>query len=136
MLNWPGKSRDQEMPVLDLAYLERLSGHIGAEVAAELLADGMLELADRLDRVSDLANKGDMEALLRMTHDIAGSAGHLGLSALSRDAVTANRSLREARAQAAPRLVRQMLANRQSSLDALGAFCRRNGKGDQACDQG
>lgn len=124
MIAWRGKSEEPEVPILDMGYLERLSGHLGAEVASELLADGMLELADRLDRVADLADKSDVDSLLRLTHDIAGASGHLGLSALSRHAATANRDLRTVVPSAAARIVRPMLDVRSASIEALGQYCR------------
>lgn len=128
MIAWPGKHEEPEAPILDMGYLERLSGHLGSEVASELLADGMLELADRLDRVADLADRADVESLLRLTHDIAGASGHLGLSALSRHAAAANRDLRTVAPSAASRVVRPMLEVRSASIEALGQYCRDTNK--------
>lgn len=124
MIPWPGKSEPPQAQVLDMSYLERLSGHLGTEVAAEILADGMLELADRLDRVQELAEAGDRDALLRLTHDIAGASGHLGLSAMSQGAMAVNRDLRTATDKAIAQAVRPLLALRNSSIEALGQYCR------------
>lgn len=129
MIAWSGKTEEPDMPILDIGYLERLSGHLGAEVASELLADGMLELADRLDRVADMADRADVDSLLRLTHDIAGASGHLGLSALSRHAAAANRDLRTVAPTAAARVVRPMLDVRSASIEALGRFCRTTAPG-------
>lgn len=125
MIAWSGRKEEPEIPILDLDYLDRLSGHLGPEVATELLADGMLELADRLDRVAMLADDGDVDSLVRLTHDIAGASGHLGLLALSRHASAANRDLRHVNASAAPRIIRPMLDVRSASIDALGKYCTR-----------
>lgn len=123
MIAWSGRKEEPEVPILDIDYLERLSGHLGVEVASELLADGMLELADRLERVATLADKGDIDALLRLTHDIAGASGHLGLSALSQHAAAANRDLRHVNGNGAVRVVRPMLDVRSASIEALGKYC-------------
>lgn len=124
MIAWSGKRDEPDVAVLDLDYLDRLSAHLGADVASELLADGMLELADRLDRVADLADKNDVDSLLRLTHDITGASGHLGLAALSRHAATANRDLRHATRGKVARIVRPMLEVRSASIEALGNYCR------------
>ncbi|MFK7942101.1 MAG: Hpt domain-containing protein [Paracoccaceae bacterium] len=126
MIAWSEKSEEPEVQILDLNYLERLSGHLGADVASELLADGMLELADRLDRVAELADNADLEGLLRLTHDITGASGHLGLSALSRHAAEANRHLRTVSPRAAVRVVRPLLDVRSASIEALGKYCRNS----------
>lgn len=124
MIPWPGKSKPPEAQVLDLTYLERLSGHLGTEIAAEILADGMLELSDRLDRVQELAEAGERDALLRLTHDIAGASGHLGLSAMSQGAMAVNRELRTAGDKSFDQMVQPLLNLRNSSIEALGHYCR------------
>lgn len=131
MIAWPGKQEDSKAPILDLDYLDRLSGHLGSEIASELLADGMLELADRLDRIADLADQHDVDGLLRLTHDITGASGHLGLTALSRHAAIANRDLRSAAPGRAPKIVRPMLDVRSVSIEALGSYCRNASASNQ-----
>jgi len=86
---------EPERPVLDTVYLVRLSGHLGQTALDELLADGLIELADRVGRVSQLAEAGDTAGLRRISHDLAGMAGHLGLSRLSATAVELGRLLRD-----------------------------------------
>jgi len=81
----------RETPVLDLDYLDRLAGHLGRDTVDELLADGLIELADRLERVETLVAAEDREGLMRLSHDLIGIAGHLGLSALSAAAARMNR---------------------------------------------
>lgn len=91
MVLWFQKPEKPDPPDLDHAYLARLAGHIGAPETRELLSDGMLELSDRLDRLAELAATGRGAALADLAHDIAGAAGHLGLSRLSLAAVEAYR---------------------------------------------
>ena len=95
MFNWKRSQTVDGPVVLDEAYLERLARHLGEENLRELLADGMVELCDRIDRIEDSLNSGDADALARLCHDLAGMSGHLGLSELSRNAVSCERALRE-----------------------------------------
>lgn len=84
-------------PVLDAAYLERLAGHLGKTVLDELMADGLIELADRMSRLDEMADAGDLAGLARLGHDLVGMAGHLGLSRLSSAAADLSRSAHEKR---------------------------------------
>ena len=93
MFEWP--TPEPEKPTLDTEYLARLSGHLGASVLAELLADGLIELTDRLTRLDELATAGDLDGIARLGHDLVGMAGHLGLSRLSAAAAEMNRSARD-----------------------------------------
>ena len=93
MMTWGNKGAVDVPPVLDTAYLQRLQNHLGEDVTRELMADGILELSDRLDRLDALASAGQIGELRKLTHDITGAAGHLGLSALSFHAAEANRAL-------------------------------------------
>jgi hypothetical protein len=86
---------EAKRPVLDAAYLARLSGHLGQTVLDELLADGLIELTDRVNRAAELSRAGDTAALRRLGHDLVGMAGHLGLSRLSTAAVELGRQLRD-----------------------------------------
>jgi hypothetical protein len=81
MFKW--MSPEPRRPVLDAAYLDRLAGHLGKPVLKELMADGLIELDDRMRRLDELAEAGDLIGLVRMGHDLVGMAGHLGLSHLS-----------------------------------------------------
>jgi len=81
-------------PLLDEAYLDRLAAHLGEEAVAELLSDGLIELADRFAEAKRLIAEADGQGLVRLTHDLTGVAGHMGLSALSAAAAEANRALR------------------------------------------
>lgn len=95
MFGW--KRPEPARPVLDVSYLARLSGHLGQTVLDELLADGLIELTDRVTRVAALIDgeeAGQPEALRRLGHDIVGMAGHLGLSRLSAAAAELGRRLR------------------------------------------
>ncbi len=101
MFEW--RAHEPEKPTLDTEYLARLSGHLGASVLAELLADGLIELTDRLARLDELAAAGDLDGIARLGHDLVGMAGHLGLTRLSAAAAEMNRAAREGAAgQAGP----------------------------------
>jgi HPt (histidine-containing phosphotransfer) domain-containing protein len=63
-------------------------------VLAELLADGLIELTDRLARLAELEAAGDLDAIARLGHDLVGMAGHLGLARLSAVAAEMNRAAR------------------------------------------
>lgn len=123
--------RRREEPVPDTAflnmdYLQRLSRHLGNDVTRELLADGMIDLSDRLNRVEGLVEAGDADGLARLAHEVAGAAGHLGLAALSVAAVGAQRELREDGA-AGPEVLARIGATlvdlRAPSIEALAEYC-------------
>ena len=120
---WTDNTAPKAPPILDTAYLERLQKHLGEDVTRELMADGMLELSDRLDRIQKLVEKGRIAELQKLTHDIAGSAGHLGLSALSYHASVANAELRGSIGAKTQAIMKPMLNCRGQSLDSLALFC-------------
>jgi len=95
VVHWLTRKAQGFRPVLDVEYLCRLEAHLGEAVVAELLFDGLMELSDRLDRLTRLAESGDHEALGHLGHDLIATAGHLGLSALSIAAADMQRRLRE-----------------------------------------
>lgn len=121
---WLGKHDPDEPAVLDEGYLDRLAKHVGVIAACELLADGMLELTDRLDKLASLAAEGRIDEIGSLTHDIAGVAGHLGLSALSMRAVDATRASRETQMMKPEVLVASLLDLREASIAALVDFCK------------
>lgn len=94
MIKWGKSGRKQATPALDAAYLERLERHIGRDTLLELMADGLMEVSDRLGALASRAGDGARSDALRLGHDLAGLAGHLGLSALSAAAVEMNRTAR------------------------------------------
>jgi len=97
------KRPEPDRPLLDLAYLARLQQHVGTTVLVELLADGLIELTDRLTRLGEMAEAGDLDGIARLGHDLVGMAGHLGLARLSATAAAMNRAARgEADADPAP----------------------------------
>jgi HPt (histidine-containing phosphotransfer) domain-containing protein len=85
------RGKPPDRPVLDTAYLDRLAAHLGAQTVDELLADGLIELCDRLERMEGLAAAGERETFLALMHDLTAIAGHLGLAELSALAAQANR---------------------------------------------
>ncbi len=60
----------QDLPMLDEAFLAPLAGHVGQSVLAELAADGLIELTDRLNRLQELRGDGEAEALRRYLHGL------------------------------------------------------------------
>ena len=121
MFNWRGLKKTAEPPLLDTGYLDRLEMHLGEAVLTELMADGMLELSDRLDRVATAAADEDGDVVAHLCHDIASVAGHLGLSRLSAAAVDLNRVLRETAPPPPGCLTAPLSPVGAQSLDALGA---------------
>lgn len=95
MFSWKRQKTDDGPAILDETYLKRLAGHVGEDVVRELLSDGILELSDRIDSVWDHVQAGNREQVARTVHDIAGAAGHLGLSQMSQTAVQMERELRD-----------------------------------------
>jgi HPt (histidine-containing phosphotransfer) domain-containing protein len=121
MLGWGqgGARPPQDAPVLDEGYLERLGRHVGRETVAELLADGLIEISDRLSALGAAAESGAREDLRRLGHDLAGLAGHLGLSALSRAAVEMNRAARAEPDRALDEIAAPVLAAGAAACQAL-----------------
>ncbi len=117
MFGW--HAPESEKPTLDAAYLARLSGHLGASELAELLADGLIELTDRLARMEELAAAGDLDGIARLGHDLVGMAGHLGLSRLSAAAAAINRAAREGGADQARREAAQFQRLGSEAADAM-----------------
>ena len=123
MVQWYSRSDNAEPPVLDLAYLQRLATHIGEREARELMADALLELTDRLDHLHRLTERGTIDEIGRLAHDIAGMAGHQGLSALSLAAVDVARRSREDPDSSAMDLADQVLKHRPMALAAMADYC-------------
>ncbi len=111
-------------PVLDDDYLTRLANHIGLTETRELLADGLLELTDRLDQLATMAQAEDIAGIASVCHDVAGSAGHLGLSRLSQAAVEVCRVCRMDTPPPATAILEDIFAARVLSLDAASRFCQ------------
>ncbi len=117
MFEW--RTPEPEKPMLDTGYLARLGGHLGAVVLAELMADGLIELTDRLSRLDELAAAGDLDAIARLGHDLVGMAGHLGLTRLSAAAAAMNRAAREGATGQAVAMVAEIRWLGAESVDAM-----------------
>jgi len=113
------RTPEPEKPTLDTGYLARLGGHLGASVLAELLADGLIELTDRLARLDELAVAGDLDGIARLGHDLVGMAGHLGLTRLSAAAAGMNRAARDGVADHAVAIVAEIRWLGADSVDAM-----------------
>ena len=92
---WLSSSETGDHPDLDHAYLDRLAEVLGEEKLRELLSDGFLELADRLEQLRRLARAGRRDELASVAHDMVGTAGHIGLKLLSLAAADLERTARE-----------------------------------------
>ena len=113
------RTPEPEKPTLDTGYLARLGGHFGAGALAELMADGLIELTDRLARLDELAATGDLDGIARLGHDLVGMAGHLGLTRLSAAAAGMNRAARDGEAGQAPAIVAGIRLVGADSIDAM-----------------
>ena len=119
--------RDEEAPLIEDDYLERLRLYLGPEAFAELLADGLIEVADRLERLKELARAldgpaPDLPAIERFAHDLVGLAGNVGLARLARAAAELQRAARKGPAQGLEGLLARTLAAGREGEDALRAL--------------
>lgn len=125
-----GASATSQRALIDVGYLDRLEATLGADSLAELLADGMLELSDRIDTLQKLALSGDRVAVAALAHDIVAVSGHMGLGALSAATAELSRALREKADIGTERgltgVVAPVIAIAQPSIDALA---KRHGGG-------
>jgi HPt (histidine-containing phosphotransfer) domain-containing protein len=107
-------------PVLNHDYLAGLRRHLGTAHTGELLADGVLDLAGRLDRLAEMARQRDNPAIARLTHEIVGLAGYLGLQRMSQFAAQASHAAR----QGDPAVwVDALLDSQSASIGMLRAYC-------------
>lgn len=124
MFGWGRDRRDAAPPTIDRDYLDRLAGHVGSGVVDELLADGQIEVADRLEALRLAVEAQNMAEIRRIAHDLTSLAGHIGLAALSRAAVDAEREIRGAedtrRALAVEAVAAPLIAAGTEAQDALG----------------
>lgn len=111
----------RERPTLDTDYLARVEGHLGAAAVAELLADGLIELSDRIKRLGELERQRDLDAVARLGHDLVGMAGNLGLARLSAAAVELDRAARDG---SVPAMMAEATAVRRLGLEATDALRR------------
>lgn len=124
MVQWFRRSGAPEPPLLDEEFLARLGKHIGTVELRELMADGLMELSDRLDVLSEHANRGEVEEVSALCHEIAGAAGHLGLTRISTAAVEGVRRCRGRTSEPATDIVADILAVRSESMAAANKFCQ------------
>jgi HPt (histidine-containing phosphotransfer) domain-containing protein len=118
------KQTEPERPILDSDYLARLSAHVGATVLTELLADGLIELTDRLARLEELATGNDFDGIAQIGHDLVGMGGHLGLARLSRAAAEMSRAARGGCVGDAGALIAVTARLAADSTDAIRCYLR------------
>lgn len=123
MVQWFRREETPEPPLLDAGYLTRLGKHIGMAELRELMADGLIELTDRLDALERHAVRGDTEEVATLCHEIAGAAGHLGLSRMSQAAVDGVRRCRGGTQEPMLDVIADVLAARTASLATASDFC-------------
>lgn len=112
---------EPERPTLDTGHLARLQAHLGPGPLAELVADALISLSDRIKRLGELERDDDPEAVARLAHDLVGMAGNLGLKRLAAAAVELER---EARHGAPPAMMAESAAVRRHGIEAADALRR------------
>ncbi|MEO1492393.1 MAG: Hpt domain-containing protein [Pseudomonadota bacterium] len=122
MFEWLTGSQNPAPNALDEAYLLRLRRHVGADAMGELIDDGVLELSGKLDHLAEQASSDDIKHIASVCHDIAGAAGNLGLTAMTRAAVESNRMALSDTPPSAGELVAHVISCRAPAEDALAAF--------------
>ena len=120
--------RAASAPVLDPGYVGRLEEQVGADVVAELFADGLVELSDRLDRLADAARDRERDSALALAHDLTSVAGHLGLARLSLTAADCQRVLRRPDPGDLLGAVEPLLAEGAAAIEALCAHAGLPGR--------
>ncbi|MEM9099542.1 MAG: Hpt domain-containing protein [Pseudomonadota bacterium] len=108
-----------EAELLDNSYLTSLENALGLSVTRDVLADGLIEVSDRLEQLAQLAETGARQEVARTAHNIAGAAGHLGLHALSVGARKLEQELMAEPSRPMAGLVQTFLALGPVSLTAL-----------------
>lgn len=119
MLEWQSR-REPAPPILNYEYLNGLRRHLGTPHTRELLADGMIELMGRLDRLGEVVSAGDNGEVAALAHEIVGASGHLGLSLISHYAAQASAT---ARRGDPTEWVRAVLEVRTVSIGRLRDYC-------------
>jgi len=135
-MKWFSVRQDNAPVVLDHGYLQRLSKHIGERETRELLADGMLDLMDRLATLQKCGEADDLTGVANLMHEIAGAAGHQGLTAMSHAAFEASRFIRETPAANAADMAALVLQYKDASIAALAQFCSSDSSEDSKTRSG
>ncbi|MEM8793256.1 MAG: Hpt domain-containing protein [Pseudomonadota bacterium] len=108
--------------LLDNSYLTSLENALGLELTRDVLADGLIEVSDRLDHLTEQSRMGDRVKVAQIAHDIAGSAGHMGLKALSVGARKLEQDLKAVPEMPMAGLVEAFLSLGPISLTALRVY--------------
>ena len=111
---------EPEPPILNHEYLAGLQRYLGNAHACELLADGMIDLMGRLDRLADIAARGDSGEIAALSHEIVGAAGHLGLGLMSHLAAHVSQA---ARGGDPAEWIEALLEVRSASIGELREYC-------------
>ncbi|MEL6477949.1 MAG: hypothetical protein AAFR17_11540 [Pseudomonadota bacterium] len=123
--------QDEMARLLDRAYIDNLVRHLGLDLATELLADGMIAVSDRLERLSS-ARDATPDTLAKLAHDLTGASGQIGLHVL----LHATRRLENAAIgsdrMAMHGLVDEALREGSLSLAALGDYLAEEAEAGRA----
>lgn len=84
--------------VLDHNVLDVLSVSVGEEVMGDLIAAGVADMRDHVQRLLDLAGTGDADVVRAVAHDLKSAAGSFGAMRLHNRARTVEVACREGRA--------------------------------------
>jgi HPt (histidine-containing phosphotransfer) domain-containing protein len=107
-------------PILNHEYLAGLRRHLGTAHACELLADGMIDVVGRLDRLAEMGERGDNAGIAALAHEVVGAAGHLGLHRISQFSAHVSQAARGGDPSA---WLEALLDVRAVSIGMLRAYC-------------
>ncbi len=106
--------------VLNYEYLTGLEKYLGQAHSRELLADGMIDLMGRLDRLAEVAGRRNDREIAALSHEIVGAAGHLGLGLMSHFAAQVSLA---ARGGDPTEWIEALLETRAASIGRLREYC-------------
>jgi len=106
----------------DHLAVEHLTGTLGSDAIAGIVASFLEGLPRQLGRMHDLAEAGDTDPLLREAHALAGSAAKIGLDELGAAASELEEDLKSRRIDATAARLDRIDRFARSGLDRLAAF--------------
>jgi PAS domain S-box-containing protein len=116
----PGVATATEDPALDPLQLDSLAAHLPADSVRELLASFAAQIDVQLTSIEGLSVAGDLVALAREAHTLAGCSGNFGACKLSRLAREIEAACKNTDAGEATRIVTRLRAAAAETLAGLG----------------